>query len=608
MSINNRLLYERAKHSENVINIPPDSHLSSLEALLIHLEATKQKTMLTEAASSLLTRLYLQSIHVSRRNKPKHKKELTAVHQSIQRCADTILQLLQNPDDKNALKTLQKLAARKMCEQPIAGNAAKRYFFRSIDGVINGVNALRSFIFRMPYPYSRMAAGDFISEELQVFVLKVSQPCARKDIDQLSVVLQTENIEKKELHCLPEDLRTQYDTFCAKHQQEKELLEASKKLMDAINEFARQTATVKENEVLYAAAQNALITSQDLVSDLLVEPNPCIKKMQRLKACFLKTARVIEKPGNKKEIESLRVLMERSDFQRFSCDREKTCYALIHILVAAALLAFAALETAATGGVNLLVESFTLGAEGISLLVGCGQLGYFSGSHVQKTLFNESMDTLFKAARINYYGGDISHPANDNYNDLCNSLKSFETHVDQCSDPLLQAQGSETLNRAKEFMNDLVRNPKTTSAQIKHFRDCIDAAGQLMQKPHSLEVVQDLLHLAKDANYEQRRTDKQALFVGLLLLSVSLAIYVITIAATIFSMGATAGTIISPIMLSALAINKIVDSRKRDSVLFTDEVKKLGQYSEILFADQAPANKNKNLHENWLDCEPINSY
>lgn len=571
------------------------SALPILEQLKKTLVAQKNTpSPLYEAAERLLIKIYIQFIADSQAQEPITRVDLFMACRYIQ-------ELLIEKDSSFAVKELAKIADRGTCDQAKEYALPKQFFFTCIDGVVNAVNVLRSIFFNAHYDRWHNLGEDFISSDLKAFLRIAAHPSA---LIPFSKLMPQEDEAKTnylnaEVKQKLEDLKQKQDFVVSADVES---------LISALNDFARNTffAETHHHEVLKNKAQSAFWVCQDMVLEILDETPLDTLKVRRLTNCFQQTAAILENPGDKVQIMALKALIDSSDYKRYSCDREKSCYAVIHMVVAAALLAYAVTETVMTAAANVLVQSFTLAAEGISLGVGVWQFRYFLGSQIKDTVFNESMDTLCKSMRINYTGiAEVPEHLTEHAQNLQDLLEQFAASCEACDDPILQFQANKVLGHAKLLFNDLLYDKETTEKQLIAFSQALCAANIALRNPHEADLAMELFDLAQEGAYENRRLDTSSLLLGFFLLLACVAIYLITITATILSLGATAGTIISPIMLSALAINKMVSSVKRDRTEFSDEAQKLSHFGKRLFFKPLDNEYGANLEADYIPAREL---
>ncbi|MFC3907706.1 hypothetical protein ACFORL_01250 [Legionella dresdenensis] len=554
-----------------------------------------EQSRLVLSAQPLLNKLCVLSVDIFRNY---HHAKTHRRGEKLVQCITLVNEILTSPENDKAIAQLHELAFIGDYEKQRYTSGWKHYLAVGTDKVINSVNAARTFVFGSTFQRSRLATYNFISDnEVHHFLLSAQQSTCGKT---LKALLPEPSVsEAGQTVYLCQDILIAYENFKKmKHRQS--TLNQCESLLNALNEFALQVNRARNNEVLNTAAQNAFLASQDLVLEILQSKKAQPERMKKLITCFKQTAKVLEQPGNLPEVYKLEELVEKSDYKRRKRNTENTSYALIHILVSTILFGVAIADAVATHGANLITHIFTLGAEILSLAVGGGQLYHFSDSHIEKTLYFESMTDLFKAVKLKTCANDwaeidespikqrekiLNQLVAQNtdlqipvVNELSLSLATLRNQVVKPDNDLMRQQGLAVLITGEDLAIDLLRQEKISIDRINKLKESIDAACDVIKDPSDMAAVNKLAVLANQRGFEQRRINKAGLFAGSLLLLAGLAIFAVTIAGTILSAGATAGTIISAIMITALAINKIIESCKKQETGFGQQARALSEF------------------------------
>ncbi|ARG98556.1 hypothetical protein [Legionella micdadei] len=601
--------FDNSFKNHTIPELPQDllKQLTSLRELVCQQTHTNG-TLLTQVTISLLIRVYLLGIGILDREAHYTNEEKIRIANNIITCANLVGRVLTQSNNEEAFIDLEKMLHAGTFELR-AFTSWKHLFLSAIDNVINGVNTGRALIFRSTYSRSRLATREIISETLQEFLFVAKNQFTTRSL--LSSLQPTETFsnfylaENHKAHILHLDkgLSDLYQAFYHYHQQDRERISAAKAMIESLDYFAKQSALAKDNQIINAYAEQAFLASQELVIELLKDSKPSVQRMKRLAACFEQTAHVIANPGKKSEVKKLEKLVEESDYKRFHCDKEKTAYAIIHILVSAALLALAIVEAVVSHGISLAAHLWIIGAEGGSLGVGFGQLYYFSSSEIKTTFFADSMSKLAQVTRSKSKHedwrdkGDIENRreqllntlyqdslANNFYNkevkQLLSSLQVLRNNVHQSKQTLIYSQAHAVLQSAEELAIDLVRSKYPSQIRIQKLRECVDAANAVVLQPENVQAINQLVTLVSHGDYEAKKIIKRDIVIASLLALASIALYIVTITGTIFSAGATSGTILSPIMLSAVAAHKFANSIHRERTRFSEEAKALTEFAQ----------------------------
>lgn|GEM_PF-3716757 len=582
------------------------SKLTHQLILLENLLNNSKKTRAHIAALPLFNKLCLLAVDI---NKNYHEADSENRAEQLIKCIKLINSLIIKPGNEIYQQELHKLAFLGAYEKsayeektgiqyyPALG---KYYFSLSLDKIINSVNSIRTFVFGSPFSRSRLATHNFISDhELHHFILMTQQSTANRVLGKLLVydaVLTADhnlylNAETKEA----------FEIFL--QNKPVTITNAVVGLRDSLHRFAQQVDHAQHNEVINTAAMNAFLASQDRVLELLNEKKLSLEKIQKLTECFNQTAMVIATPGQIEEVRKLEILVDKSDYKLRKRNRENTCYALIHILVSTILFSLAVADAIASHGAELITHGFILGAEILSLSVGGGQLYHFSDSQIEKTLFSETMHDFIKVAHLktnhnqDWKPGidpatvrksilealappsDASDASSKAISSLLDTIETLRKIVENPGNDLMRQQGLEVLHSGEDLAIDLLRDKKQSLVRIKKLQESIETAISVVTNPYDFAAVNHLIELSDCRGYEKRNINKAGLIIGFSMLLISLAIFAVTITGTVFSGGTVAGTIISPIMTTALAIHKIIDSCKKQDTQFTSHAKALGQFA-----------------------------
>lgn len=558
----------------------------------------QEETRLSQAAAALLSRAYLIAIHLLDDKSFENERGRRHKAQNLFDALVSTRAILLNPEEEQARAKLKRIYRTSAFELRVHHSSAKYYFLSFIDGLINSTNKVRAFVFQAPpYSRSRFATQDILEEKIEGFLFIANQPSTAKlltNFGAASPIYSSNRAEKFE-HLAPQ-LIERYQAFYTEYQEDDLSILAINRLMVALDELANEVVRLQDNQLLSVLAVQAFYASQDYVFDLLLEDNFSLQRAKNLNACLKQAILVMKNPGQRSEIIKLEELVEKSDYKRFHCDKEKTTYAILHILAAAALLGLAIFEAIASHGLSLVVTIWTIVAEGSSLGVGLGQFYYFLTGETRNTLFAESMSKLSRGTRFSvpgYYSDSserksleiLYHDPSDEQSreaqQLLASLERLEANIQLQQDSFLSQQAHAVLKNGENFAIELLRENPISIKRTKRLRECFDAANEVLCQPNNLEAINHLVKLVSKGDYEARRIVKRELVIGSLLALASIALYVITITATVLSSGSTAGTILSPIMLSAVAAHKLMHSVRRERTLFSDEAKALAEYAQF---------------------------
>lgn len=605
--------FENSFQPCKIPNFPSDlsNKLKSLKNR-VQQQSYANESLLNKATLSLLTRLYILSVGISESNTHYSVAERVKVANNIIKGIDLITTVLNEPGHTKALIDLENMLYSGAFE--LSAPPSWRHFFLStIDKVVNGINTGRAFFFRSHYTRSRLATREIINKPLQQFIsVAENKFTSRNKLSSLRpqktlIDIQPTESDKAHILYLTPDITTLYNTFYLRHQQDIVVSFTAKAMLESLDRFAKETLLAQDNQVINAYAEQAFLASQELVAELLSEHTPSVQRMKRLTVCFEQTAKVIANPGKKSEVRKLEKLVEESDYKRFHCDKEKTTYAIIHILVSAALLALAIVEAVISHGISLASHLWIIGAEGGSLGVGFGQLYYFSKSEIKNTFFSHSMEKLAQVAKSKsrhedwqdkensenrreqllhqVYQNSVAKSLFSNESEqLLASLETLRKSIRQSQQTLLYPQANAVLQSAEELTIDLFRSqsPSGISAiRMSKLRECIDAANEVVLHPDNLQAMNRLVTLISQGDYETKKIIKRNIIIACLLAVASIALYIITITGTIFSAGATSGTIISPVMLSAVAAHKFAHASHRERTRFSDEAEALTELAQV---------------------------
>ncbi|PJE18148.1 hypothetical protein [Legionella sp.] len=598
---------ELFNHSTIIPNFPTDL-APTLNSLREQLEDCfdAEETRLNDAANPLLVRLYLLSIGIMDLNAPYSDEKRIKVANGIIRCTNLIKILLAQPSNEEIFEQLDELLYSDLFELQ-AYNSWKHYFFSGLDKILNGINRGRTFVFNTPYPRSRLATREIIGKTLQAFLLVAeNQSTTSKLLSSLRPQLRLLSFSSLDenkatiLH-LNERISFIYEEFYTRNPQDKDLLIVAKAMLESLDRFGQQVLLAKDNLIINNYAEKAFLASQDLVMELLSEALPPTERMQRLTACLEQAANVIQNPGKRADLKKLEHLIEKSDYKRYHCDKEKSTYAIFRILISALFLAYAIYEVVTSYGVSLAAQLWVICAEAGSLAVGSGQLYYFSNGK-SKILFADSMGNLSQAARIRSNPEDWQNKtnlenrreeilielniskfaqANQEINSLLNSLADLRSNINQTQMTLINPQARAVLQSGEELAIDLLRAKSPSFARINKLRECVEAANIIVMEPDNLEAINRLVTLVSERDYETRKIISRDFFIASLLALASVVLYVVTITGTVLSAGITAGTIFTPITLSITAAYKFAHAIYPQHTRFTDEVEALTEYAQI---------------------------
>ncbi|KTD39098.1 hypothetical protein Lnau_0297 [Legionella nautarum] len=567
-----------------------------------------EETRLDNAAVPLLIRLYLLSIGIMDLNSPYSDEKRIKVADGIIRCTNLIKILLAQPADQEIFEQLDELLYSDIFELRAYDSAWKHYFFSTLDKILNAINRVRTFVFSMNYPRSRLATREIIGKTLEDFLLVAENPSTtskllsslRPQIASLSFSSTEEN--KAYTLYLSELITSTYEKFYTRNAQEEKALIAARTMLESLNRFGQQVLLTKDNLIINNYAETAFLASQDLAIELLKDESPSIERMEQLTTCFDQAAIVIQNPGKKAELKKLELLVEKSDYKRYHCDKEKSTYAIFRILISALFLAYAIYDVVTGFGVSLAAQLWVISAEAGSLAVGSGQLYYFSNGKVKNTLFADSLGKLTQAARIKSYSEDWQDKenlenrreeilielneskfgqANQKINNLLDELACLRTNINKTKMTLISSQARAVLQSGEELAIDLLRAKSPSSIRIKKLRKCIEAANTVVTQPDNLEAIHRLVTLISERDYEARKIIARDFFIASLLALASVALYVVTITGTVLSAGITAGTIFTPITLSITAAYKFAHAFHSQHTRFTDEAEALTEFAQI---------------------------
>ncbi|MCW8450530.1 hypothetical protein [Legionella quinlivanii] len=577
--------------------------------LTTELENTSKLLNLKECAyndslKSLLIRLHLISIHVLKNVDYLSDAERNRIAKNVITCTRLITKSHTNQDNKKHHQKLRGLLNSNAFEFRKYSSPWKHYPLALIDSVVNAVNYGRSGIFRTDYPRSHFASKDYVSETLEHFTLVNRSASSRMVLSRLASC--PDNPEDELISHLNPEVTEAFAPFIAANKANSKLTEEVRTLIASLNEIAKQLTGAEHNQVIHAAAKKAFLACQDLVLEILKNKKVSITKIKQLSVCFKQTALVIENPGNKEQVLKLSEMVEQSDYSRYRADREKTSYAVIHILVSAALLGLAIFEAVASHGLSMAVHAWIISAEGVSLGVGLGQLHYFSNSDQRKTLFFDSMEKMCSATNLS-----STHQDWVGQNDLVNrrtelldeiiaqkyketsdlskeavnlmtALQSLQQSSNSSRQELLKKQAQTVLSCAQDLALDLLRAEKPSMQRIQKLTECVNAAQKVTSQPDNPEAVAHLVKLLNQGGYETTRVNKKDILIASLLALASIVLFAVTITGTILSGGTTAGTILSPFMLMIMSINRFIHAFQRQQTAFTEEARTLAEYSEIM--------------------------
>ena len=197
-----------------LINFPTQlpARLKALDAL-----AQSNQNRLNQALNPLLDRLCLLSFHLFDVKIAANDQEKARMAQHIIECLDLLETIIQEPEKaKSAFESLQKKLRAGDFELRTYHSSWKHVPLTALDAAINGVNTARSFVFRMPYPRSRLSTHDYIAQELQRFLLSAEHSSTRQV---LSALLPREKstvpVQENELVHLAAEVNQNYQRFCS---------------------------------------------------------------------------------------------------------------------------------------------------------------------------------------------------------------------------------------------------------------------------------------------------------------------------------------------------------------------------------------------------------
>ncbi|CDZ76578.1 hypothetical protein BN59_00852 [Legionella massiliensis] len=577
-----------------------------------------EDTRLSQAAAVVLSRAYLIAINLLNAKSPMDERGKAHIAENLASCIALTRAVLTEPNNKKARTALEKMLRSSAFELRAFSSSAKHYALASIDAVVNTINRGRAFIFQTaPHPRSRFASQDILEEKLESFLLVANQPSTAKLLSSLSFPLNLP-AEKGGFHYLIPALKERYRQFREDYEEDEARIVAISDLLKTLDELGREAALVKDNQALRSMAIQAFYASQDFVIDLLAEKNPALPRVENLNACLQQTILVIKNPGQQAEILKLDALVTKSDYKRFQCDKEKTTYAVLHIIAAAALLAHALFEAVASHGISLIITAWVITAEASSLGVGLGQLYYFLTGEIKNTLFSESMANLSIAARLKGLenssedrGHALYSPSNfadvelnEEITELQVALIRLRNHSKDAKAAFLSEPAWAVLLTGEDLASDLLRESSPSIERIQKLRECIEAADAVVCQPNDLAATIQLAKLINEGDYEASRLDKYELFIGSVIALASIALYVITITATVLSAGSTAGTILSAVMLSAVAAHKLAHCVHREQTSFSVEAKALTEYAQFAGNTFFPPPEQSKYAEDGLSYSP----
>ncbi|WP_133138690.1 hypothetical protein [Legionella genomosp. 1] len=584
------------------INGFPDHLTTELEntAKLLNLK----ECAYNDSLKSLLIRLHLISIHVLKNADHLSDSEKNRIAKNVITCTRLITKSHTNQDNIKYQQKLRRLLNSNAFEFRKYSSPFIHYPLVMIDSVVNAVNYGRSGIFRTDYPRSHFARKDYVSETLEHFTLVNRSASSRMVLSRLASC--PDNPEDELIRYLNPEVTEAFARFIAANKVNSKLTEEVRTLIASLNEIAKQLAGAEPNQVIHAAAKKAFLACQDLVLEILNNKKVSITKIKQLSVCFKQTASVIENPGNKEQVLKLSEMVEQSDYSRYRADREKTSYAVIHILVSAALLGLAIFEAVASHGLSMAVHAWIISAEGVSLGVGLGQLHYFSNSDQRKTLFFDSMEKMCSATNLS-----SSHQDWVDQNDLVNrrtelldeviaqkykdtsdlskeatnlitALRALQQSSNLSRQELLKKQAQTVLSCAQDLALDLLRAEEPSMHRIHKLTECVNAAQKVTSQPENPQAIAYLVKLLNQGGYETTHVNKKDILIASLLALASIVLFAVTITGTILSGGTTAGTILSPFMLMIMSINRFIHAFQRQQTAFTAEARTLAEYSEIM--------------------------
>ncbi|RAP38027.1 hypothetical protein B1207_03290 [Legionella quinlivanii] len=554
----------------------------------------------------LLIRLHLISIHVLKNADYLSDAEKNRIAKNVITCTRLITKSHANQDNIKYHQKLRRLLNSNAFEFRKYSSPLIHYPLVMIDSVVNAVNYGRSGIFRTDYPRSHFARKDYVSETLEHFTLVNRSASSRMVLSRLASCPNLTNSEDELISHLNEEVTEPFARFIAVNKANSKLTDEVRTLIASLNEIAKQLAGAEHNQVIHAAAKKAFLACQDLALEILNNKKVSLTKIRQLSVCFKQTALVIENPGNKEQVLKLSEMVEQSDYSRYRADREKTSYAVIHILVSAALLGLAIFEAVASHGLSMAVHAWIISAEGVSLGVGLGQLHYFSNSDQRKTLFFDSMEKMCSATNLS-----SSHQDWVDQNDLVNrrtelldeiiaqkykdtsdlskeathlmtALRALQQSSNSSRQELLKKQAQTVLSCAQDLALDLLRAEEPSMHRIQKLTECVNAAQKVTSQPENPQAIAHLVKLLNQGGYETTRVNKKDILIASLLALASIVLFAVTITGTILSGGTTAGTILSPFMLMIMSINRFIHAFQRQQTAFTAEARTLAEYSEIM--------------------------
>ncbi len=579
------------------------------------------ETVLSQAANPLLNRFaLLQDLLATNKLSNQQKRHLL---QQLEYCVSLMTALIEGKSKPKNLRYLKKMLYTNAFEIRANSSFFKHYSLTTLDMIINGFNNLRGFIFRSAYPRAHFAKKDIITGELERFI-RVAQGSSTGLL--LSALRPKEPAEPQKLteeeknsSHLNQVISDIYNALLLKKipRQKKQQLT---QLIIALNSFAEQTLKTQQNAVTYPAAEQAFLASQDLAIEILQQRSLSLKKMRRLTICLKQTTLVLANPGQKSEVEKLEKLVRQSDYSRCQSDKEKSSYAILHIIASIALLSLAIFEAMTIPCLSLMVNSFTIAAELSSLIVGGGQALYFSKSRIHQTFYADSMDILAQAARLNSKHSDWTNIElegnrkkllNQAATSLITGTPALEEEVQKLmsvleqlreinlsTNSIIKNQATTVLQHGEDLALDLLTAQNPSLKRIRKLSECILAAAAVAKDPSNAQSNQHLILLLSQRNYETRKLIKRDALIGGLLILASLALFAITITGTALSGGITAGTILSPIMLTIMALNKLAHCNPYERTPLGEDLRKLSDFGQVLSLPFRVMAKKPTVQEN----------
>lgn len=528
-----------------------------------------------------------------------------------------------------------------------------------VNRIRNGFNWIYPGDAGRPLPRARINNINPVAHEVQQFINAASFSTAHENLADLMFTFEVKQESKPTLYLSPalalalcnthkmhESILKSTDLDDNTKLIIKEEQTKARDMVQKLIELNSKLSGIAENKILHPAAKQALVAQQSLVIELLQdlqdssaafsiesakgrkaiikEKKESTKRLMKMSDCIAKTIDVLEDPGNKDKVIHLEKAMSASDYTRFRRNRERSSYAVIHSGVSSSLTIHTLVEIIIAGALSLVdpLFSLTLAAEIASTVTGFCQFHLYGKKEadIEESFYFSTMQNLVEAAYLDTSKFDWAnatdkkdiidkwfskHPDEiSELVDLKKTILDFKTSILETKPQNNEAvdfivnQAKAVLDSAEDLLIEFIHATPRDIKRINKLKECIVASNEVLKDPGDAKKVDKLVHILTKKEFEAKKIIKDERKFAKILLFASAVLFLITIPAAIFSLGATSGTVLSPIMIMAMGIKHWKHSDSTEQTAFSREAGKMADLAKL---NSMPEEKKEKSIKNTLD-------